>query len=65
MNRITKLDQISEQLITKNTKKRVAVAWAQDQNTIGALARLVDEGFVEAIMVGDKSQIENSNCKTD
>ena len=60
MNRITKLDQISEQLITKNTKKRVAVAWAQDQNTIGALARAVDEGFVEAIMVGDKSQIEKT-----
>ncbi|HPW66360.1 MAG TPA: phosphate acyltransferase [Salinivirgaceae bacterium] len=58
MNRITKLDQISEQLIAKKIKKRVAVAWAQDPNTIGALAQAVDEGFVDAIMVGDKSQIE-------
>ncbi|HOG19537.1 MAG TPA: phosphate acyltransferase [Salinivirgaceae bacterium] len=60
MNRITKLDQISEQLVAKKIKKRVAVAWAQDQNTIGALARAVNEGFVEAIMVGDRSQIEKT-----
>jgi phosphate butyryltransferase len=60
MEPITKLDQIVEHLIAKGGKKRVAVAWAQDQNTIGALAQAVEQGFAEAIMIGDKTQIERT-----
>ncbi len=38
-------------------KFRIAVAWAQDPNTIGSLYRAVDEGFAEAILIGDRKAI--------
>lgn len=41
-------------------KKRIAVAMAEDANTIGALAQAVDAGFAEAIMVGSKEAIEKT-----
>ncbi len=40
------------------TKKKLAVAYAQDPNTIEAIARAVKENIVDAYMVGDKSEIE-------
>ena len=40
-------------------KKKIAVAAAQDINTIGAIANAVNEGFVEAIMIGDEQEIIN------
>ncbi|MDD2564722.1 MAG: phosphate acyltransferase [Salinivirgaceae bacterium] len=58
MEPITKLSQIVDHLLDKQIKKRVAVACAQDQNTIGALAQAVENGFAEAIMIGDQTQIE-------
>ncbi|HON18958.1 MAG TPA: phosphate acyltransferase [Salinivirgaceae bacterium] len=63
MKPITKLQEIVDHLREKKIKKRVAVAWAQDQNTIGALAQAVHEGFVEAIMIGDQSQIEQTSSQ--
>ncbi len=57
MKPIRKLNQIVDHLRQKGIKKKVAVAWAQDQNTIGALAEAIHEGFVEALMIGDKDQI--------
>ena len=60
MEPITKLDQIVDHLLDKKVKKRVAVACAQDQNTIGALGKAVENGFVEAIMIGDQTQIERT-----
>lgn len=38
-------------------KQRIAVAWAQDSNTVGSLHRAVKEGFAEAIMIGRREQI--------
>lgn len=38
-------------------KQRIAVAWAQDSNTVRSLHRAVSEGFAEAIMIGRREQI--------
>lgn len=38
-------------------RHRIAVAWAQDPNTVGSLYRAVCEGFAEAFMIGRKEQI--------
>ena len=38
-------------------KYRIAVAWAQDPNTVGSLYRAVNEGFAEALMIGRKEEI--------
>jgi len=40
----------------------IAVAWAQDINTVGALSRAVDDGFVHAVMTGRSGEIKNV-CK--
>ena len=38
-------------------KHRIAVAWAQDSNTIGAVSRAINHGFAEAIMIGLPGEI--------
>jgi len=38
-------------------KRRIAVAWAQDPNTIGAIHKAIKNGFIEAIMIGRSSEI--------
>ena len=38
-------------------KQRIAVAWAQDPNTVGSLYRAVSEGFAEALMIGRREHI--------
>ncbi len=59
---ITSLDQLVEQ-VKGSTPKRIAVAYGQDQNTLGALAKASKEGFIEAILVGDKNKIEEIALK--
>ena len=44
-------------------KHRIAVAWAQDANTIGALHKAVANGFAEALMIGNTAEIINS-CRS-
>ena len=44
-------------MLALKKKRRVAVAWAQDTNTIGSLYRAVNEGLIEAIMIGKSSEI--------
>ena len=46
-----------ENVKVSGRKHRIAVAWAQDSNTIGAIARAVDDGFAEAIMIGSQQEI--------
>lgn len=50
------------ELVTKakatGKKTRIAVAVAEDANTIGALIRAMQEGFVHPIMLGSKMRIE-------
>lgn len=57
VNMITKLSQIEETVLSIGKKKRIAVAWAQDSNTLGALYESVKKGFAEAVLLGLKDQI--------
>ncbi|HUW92733.1 MAG TPA: phosphate acyltransferase [Bacteroidales bacterium] len=55
---ITSLRQMADSVRKAGRKYRIAVAWGQDQNTIGSLFRAVNENFAEAILIGRKSEIE-------
>ncbi|WP_461638384.1 phosphate acyltransferase [Labilibaculum euxinus] len=59
MSPIRSLDQMVEYLRESGKKKKIAVAYAQDPNTIGAIAKAIAEGFVEAVMIGDEAEIRN------
>ena len=47
-------------MLALNKKHRVAVAWAQDNNTIGAINNAVKKGFIEAILIGKPSEIKKT-----
>jgi phosphate butyryltransferase len=57
---ITSLVQMEEMVLGLNKKHRVAVAWAQDTNTIGAINEAVKNGLIEAILIGKPSEIEKT-----
>lgn len=57
MNEIRSLKQLAEHVKQSGVRTRVAVAVAEDQNTLGALARAVMNGFVHAILLGNKERI--------
>lgn len=54
---IRHLDQIEEKVLALNKKCRIAVACAQDVNTVGAIHKAVIKGFAEAIMIGQPDEI--------
>jgi len=54
---ITSLRQMADAVRTSGIKRKIAVAWAQDPNTVGSLHRAVKEGFAEAIMIGNPESI--------
>ncbi len=57
---ITTLEQMEEKVLALKKAHRIAVAWAQDTNTIGALSKAVKKGFIEAILIGDIQAIRNT-----
>jgi phosphate butyryltransferase len=57
---ITTLEQMVAQVMALGKKRRIAVAWAQDSNTIGAVHRAVADGFAEALMLGNPSEIKDA-----
>ncbi|MGD0582216.1 MAG: phosphate acyltransferase [Bacteroidales bacterium] len=59
---IRTLDQMVDTVLSLKKKHRIAVAWAQDPNTISALARAVKDGFAEAVMIGRTKAITET-CK--
>jgi phosphate butyryltransferase len=61
---IRTLDQMEEKVLALRKKFRVAVAWAHDTNSIVAIYKAVNKGFIEAIMVGKPSEIIRI-CKTE
>jgi phosphate butyryltransferase len=61
---IRTLDQMEEKVLALKKKHRIAVAWAQDINTIGAIHKAVVKGFVEAILIGKSSEI-NKTCEAE
>ena len=54
---ITNLDQMVEHVKQLDKKFKIAVAYAQDSNTVGAIAQAINDGFVEAFMIGDEAKI--------
>ncbi|MBN2633223.1 MAG: phosphate butyryltransferase [Bacteroidales bacterium] len=56
---IRTLDQMVEKVISLQKKQRIAVAWAQDPNTIGAVHKAVVQGIAEAVLIGNPDMIKH------
>lgn len=54
---ISRLEELVGSVKDSGRRYRIAVAWAQDSNTIGALRRACDSGFAEPVMIGAVSEI--------
>ena len=54
---ITSLGLMADLVRSSGRRHKIAVAWAQDPNTVGSLHRAVSEGFAEALMIGQKEHI--------
>jgi phosphate butyryltransferase len=54
---IRTLKQMEEKVLALKKMHRIAIAWAQDANTIGALGKAVRKGLIEAILIGNPSEI--------
>jgi phosphate butyryltransferase len=59
---ITTLDQMVEKVLSQGRKFRIAVAWAQDANTIIAINKAVNDGIADAVMIGNVDEIKDV-CK--
>ena len=55
---------MEEMVLSVKKRHRVAVAWAQDTNTIGAVGKAVKKGFIDAILIGNPSEIRRV-CKAE
>ena len=60
---VTTLEQMVGKVMGLNRKHRIAVAWAQDSNTISAVHKAVEMGFAEALMIGNPDEI-SSLCRS-
>ena len=58
MEPIRNFDQLTSHLKTLNKRKRIAVVCANDPNTEYAIARALDEGIAEFLMIGDSASLE-------
>ena len=58
MEPIRNFDQLTEHLKTLNRRKRIAVVCANDPNTEYAIARALDEGIAEFLMIGDSAILQ-------
>ncbi len=56
---IRTLDQMVERVLSFHRKHRIAVAWAQDVNTIGAIHKASNYGLIDAILIGKPAGIKN------
>jgi len=59
METITQFEQLIAHLSGRGIRKRVAVVCAYDDSTQYAVGRALEEGFIDAILVGDKSKVEH------
>jgi phosphate butyryltransferase len=57
---ITSLRQMAGIVRDSGRKYRIAVAWAEDSNTIGSIRLAVEEGFVEAFLIGNPEAIKRT-----
>ena len=58
MEPIRNFDQLTSHLKTLNKRKRIVVVCANDPNTEYAIARALDEGIAEFLMIGDSAILE-------
>ncbi len=56
---ITKLIDIASKAKTLGKKTRIAVASAEDSNTLGAIVRATQEGFIRPILLGNATKIKD------
>lgn len=56
---ITRLSELADHVKAKGTKTRIAVAVAEDSNTLGAILRAEQEGFVLPILLGSVERIRS------
>ncbi|MGC1391648.1 MAG: phosphate acyltransferase [Bacteroidales bacterium] len=61
---IKTLEQMEQKVLAINKKHRIAVAWAQDNCTIGAIHKAVKKGLVEATLIGKISEIRKT-CRAE
>jgi phosphate butyryltransferase len=54
---IRSLDQMVEKVLSLHKKHRIAVAWAQDINTLSAIHKAVNYGLANAVLIGQSSEI--------
>lgn len=59
MEPIRNFDQLTAYLKALHQRKRIVVVCASDPNTEYAIARALDEGIAEFIMIGDSTALEN------
>ncbi|MGC9472463.1 MAG: phosphate acyltransferase [Bacteroidales bacterium] len=57
MEPIRTLDQMADHLLKKKIRKTIAVAVAEDPNTLEALFRAVEAGFARALLLGNARRI--------
>jgi phosphate butyryltransferase len=57
---IRTLQEMEKMVLALKKKHRIAVAWAQDTNTIGAVSKAVKKGFIDAILIGNASEIRKT-----
>jgi phosphate butyryltransferase len=57
---IRSLQELEQKVLGLKKRHRIAVAWGQDINTIGALYKAVKKGFAEGILIGKQSEIVKS-----
>lgn len=55
---IRTLDELEKKVLDLGKKHRIAIAWAQDSNTITAINAAVEKGFAEAFLIGNVTEIE-------
>lgn len=58
MNTINSFEELVAHLSSQGNRKRVAVVCASDESTQYAVTRALREGFIEAIFVGSKNEVE-------
>ena len=60
---IKSLDKMVGKVLSLKRRYRIAVAWAQDPNTLLAMQNAVRSGFAEAIMIGKTKEVKTV-CKS-
>ncbi len=60
MSRIERLGDIAAELKKQGVVRTIAVACAEDSNTVGSLARAAEEGFAKPMMFGDEEKIRST-----